>query len=396
MVMDSLIIKQLIKSTFDIPLQVTYPNGNIETYNGSNPHVKLKLNKNFSVSELSKDPSIVLGEAVMDGDIEIYGSIQELILSAYRCGDSFLRNSKFSILIPKQFHDKKHSKSDIQKHYDIGNDFYKLWLDDTMTYSCAYFKHENDSLEQAQLNKVHHILNKLNAQPGGKLLDIGCGWGTLIITAAKEYGLNATGITLSEEQASFITKRIKEEGLENKVTVLIKDYRDIRETYDYITSVGMFEHVGKENLSQYFQTISKRLNINGLALIHGITGQVGGNHGSGTNSWINKYIFPGGYIPRLTENLNHIASAGLQIADLEPLRRHYQKTLELWTKNFHNALPEVQKTHDKRFINMWDLYLQSCAASFESGNIDIFQYLLSKGVSKDTMPMTRDYMYSAN
>lgn len=396
MVMDSLIIKQLIKSTFDIPLQVTYPNGNIETYNGSNPHVKLKLNKNFSVSELSKDPSIVLGEAVMDGDIEIYGSIQELILSAYRCGDSFLRNSKFSKLIPKQFHDKKHSKSDIQKHYDIGNDFYKLWLDDTMTYSCAYFKHENDSLEQAQLNKVHHILNKLNAQPGGKLLDIGCGWGTLIITAAKEYGLNATGITLSEEQASFITKRIKEEELENKVTVLIKDYRDIRETYDYITSVGMFEHVGKENLSQYFQTISKRLNINGLALIHGITGQVGGNHGSGTNSWINKYIFPGGYIPRLTENLNHIASAGLQIADLEPLRRHYQKTLELWTKNFHNALPEVQKTHDKRFINMWDLYLQSCAASFESGNIDIFQYLLSKGVSKDTMPMTRDYMYSAN
>ncbi|HGA0061326.1 TPA: class I SAM-dependent methyltransferase [Streptococcus agalactiae] len=396
MVMDSLIIKQLIKSTFDIPLQVTYPNGNIETYNGSNPHVKLKLNKNFSVSELSKDPSIVLGEAVMDGDIEIYGSIQELILSAYRCGDSFLRNSKFSKLIPKQFHDKKHSKSDIQKHYDIGNDFYKLWLDDTMTYSCAYFKHENDSLEQAQLNKVHHILNKLNAQPGGKLLDIGCGWGTLIITAAKEYGLNATGITLSEEQASFITKRIKEEGLENKVTVLIKDYRDIRETYDYITSVGMFEHVGKENLSQYFQTISKRLNINVLALIHGITGQVGGNHGSGTNSWINKYIFPGGYIPRLTENLNHIASAGLQIADLEPLRRHYQKTLELWTKNFHNALPEVQKTHDKRFINMWDLYLQSCAASFESGNIDIFQYLLSKGVSKDTMPMTRDYMYSAN
>lgn len=396
MVMDSLIIKQLIKSTFDIPLQVTYPNGNIETYNGSNPHVKLKLNKNFSVSELSKDPSIVLGEAVMDGDIEIYGSIQELILSAYRCGDSFLRNSKFSKLIPKQFHDKKHSKSDIQKHYDIGNDFYKLWLDDTMTYSCAYFKHENDSLEQAQLNKVHHILNKLNAQPGGKLLDIGCGWGTLIITAAKEYGLNATGITLSEEQASFITKRIKEEGLENKVTVLIKDYRDIRETYDYITSVGMFEHVGKENLSQYFQTISKRLNINGLALIHGITGQVGGNHGSGTNSWINKYIFPGGYIPRLTENLNHIASAGIQIADLEPLRRHYQKTLELWTKNFHNALPEVQKTHDKRFINMWDLYLQSCAASFESGNIDIFQYLLSKGVSKDTMPMTRDYMYSAN
>lgn len=396
MVMDSLIIKQLIKSTFDIPLQVTYPNGNIETYNGNNPHVKLKLNKNFSVSELSKDPSIVLGEAVMDGDIEIDGSIQELILSAYRCGDSFLRNSKFSKLIPKQFHDKKHSKSDIQKHYDIGNDFYKLWLDDTMTYSCAYFKHENDSLEQAQLNKVHHILNKLNAHPGGKLLDIGCGWGTLIITAAKEYGLNATGITLSEEQASFITKRIKEEGLENKVTVLIKDYRDIHETYDYITSVGMFEHVGKENLSQYFQTISKRLNINGLALIHGITGQVGGNHGSGTNSWINKYIFPGGYIPRLTENLNHIASAGLQIADLEPLRRHYQKTLELWTKNFHNALPEVQKTHDKRFINMWGLYLQSCAASFESGNIDIFQYLLSKGVSKDTMPMTRDYMYSAN
>lgn len=394
MVMDNMIVKQLIKNSFDIPLQVTYPNGKTEVYNGDNPHVKLKINQKISVSELAKNASIVLGEAVMDGVIEIDGSIQELIMSAYRKSDSFLKSNKFNKFLPKQTHGKKESKSDVQSHYDIGNDFYRLWLDDTMTYSCAYFETENDSLYQAQMNKVHHIIKKLNPQPGRTLLDIGCGWGTLMLTAAKEYGLNVVGITLSEEQANFVNKRIEEEGLQDRAHVVLKDYRDITHgPYDYITSVGMFEHVGKENLGEYFRTVSQYLKEDGVALIHGICGQAGGQHGNGYNGWINKYIFPGGYIPRLTENLEHIADAGLQVADLEPLRRHYQRTLEMWTENFHKALPEVRKLHDERFIRMWDLYLQACAASFQSGNIDVFQYLLSKGETKGTVPMTRAYMY---
>ncbi|EHJ57223.1 hypothetical protein HMPREF9318_01247 [Streptococcus urinalis FB127-CNA-2] len=392
---DSLLLQELIKKTFNIPIQVTYANGETDYFNGSNPQFKIKLNKPLQISKLKKSPSIYLGEAYMDKDIEVEGSLQDLLLAAFKAQDSFLRTGAGSLsgFLTKHTHDKKQSKSDIQSHYDIGNDFYQLWLDPTMTYSCAYFKHDTDTLEQAQLNKVHHVLNKLNSKPGGHLLDIGCGWGTLMFTAAKEYGLNVTGITLSEEQAAFINQRIQSEGLESQMTVVLKDYRDIKNTYDYITSIGMFEHVGKENLAEYFETVSNYLKEDGLALIHGITGQAGGNHGNGYNAWINKYIFPGGYIPRLTENLEHIADAGLQVADLEPLRRHYQKTLEIWTENFHQALPQVQKMHDERFIRMWDLYLQSCAASFQSGNIDVVQYLLSKGVTKDTMPMTRDYIY---
>lgn len=392
--MDNLIVKQLVKNSFDIPLKVTYPNGKTEVYNGDNPRVKIKFNKKISVADLSKNASIVLGEAVMDGDIEIEGSIQELIVSAYRASDSFLKNSKFTRFLPKQSHTKEDSKSDVQSHYDIGNDFYRLWLDKTATYSCAYFEHDDDSLEEAQNNKIHHIIKKLNPQPGKTLLDIGCGWGTLMLTACEEYGLNVAGITLSEEQANFVNQKIKEKGLKGRAKVILKDYRDIKEgPYDYITSVGMFEHVGKENLGQYFETVFNYLKDDGLALIHGISGQAGGNHGNGYNGWINKYIFPGGYIPRLTENLDYISDAGLQVADIEFLRRHYQKTLEIWTENFHKALPEVRKLHDERFIRMWDLYLQACAGSFEAGNIDVVQYLLSKGETKSTMPMTRNYMY---
>ncbi len=185
-------------------------------------------------------------------------------------------------------------------------------------------------------------------------------------------------------------QRIKDEGLEDQAEVLLEDYRELDHLpFDYITSVGMFEHVGEENLGEYFNTISRYLKSNGVALIHGITRQQGGAY----NGWINKYIFPGGYVPGLNENLTHIIESGMQVADIEMLRRHYQRTLEMWTDNFHKVLPEVRKMHDERFIRMWDLYLQACAASFESGNIDVIQYLISKGPSARTLPMTRNYMY---
>ncbi len=258
-----------------------------------------------------------------------------------------------------------------------------------MTYSCAYFENPQVTLEEAQLAKVHHILKKLDPKPGQTLLDIGCGWGTLMLTAAKEYDLKVVGITLSEEQAKEVQARIKAEGLENRAQVILEDYRQLEhEPFDYITSVGMFEHVGPENLAEYFQTVYKYLADDGVALIHGITRQQGGAY----NGWINKYIFPGGYIPGMTEILGRIVDSGLQVADMETLRRHYQKTLEIWDRNFKRVLPEVEKSHDQRFIRMWDLYLQACAASFESGNIDCIQYLLTKGASGQNLPMTRDYM----
>lgn len=281
--------KSLLSHSFNIPVKVVYWDGKSAVYGDGEPEVTITFKEKLPIRDVTKNASIALGEAYMDGKIEIDGSIQKLITAAYESAGSFMRNSKFRRFLPKQGHSEKESESDVQSHYDVGNDFYKLWLDDTLTYSCAYFDHGNrDDLTKAQIDKVHHILKKLDPKPGKTLLDIGCGWGTLMLTAAKEYGLRVTGVTLSEEQFNLVQKRIKDEGLENVAEVLLVDYRELGDRkWDYVTSVGMFEHVGKENLGLYFKDIYKYLTQDGVALIHGITRQQGGAY----NGWINKYIF---------------------------------------------------------------------------------------------------------
>lgn len=383
--------KSLLSRSFNIPVKVVYWDGKSAVYGDGEPEVTITFKEKIPIRDVTKNASIALGEAYMDGKIEIDGSIQKLITAAYESVGSFMRNSKFRRFLPKQGHSEKESESDVQSHYDVGNDFYKLWLDDTLTYSCAYFDHGNrDDLTKAQIDKVHHILKKLDPKPGKTLLDIGCGWGTLMLTAAKEYGLRVTGVTLSEEQFNLVQKQIKDEGLEYVAEVLLIDYRELGDRkWDYITSVGMFEHVGKENLGLYFKDIYKYLTNDGVALIHGITRQQGGAY----NGWINKYIFPGGYIPGLQEMVGHIVENNMQIADIEMLRRHYQRTLEIWDMNFNAHRSQIEDMMGDRFTRMWDLYLQACAASFESGNIDVIQYLITKGASGKNLPMTRDYIY---
>lgn len=387
---DKIFYKKMLSKSFSIPVRVNYWDGESEVYGEGTPEVTITFKESVPVKEIMRNASIALGEAYMDGRIQIDGSIQKLVKAAYDSAESFFYNSKLKKFLPKQSHSEKISKYDVQSHYDLGNDFYRLWLDPTMTYSCAYFEHKDDNLEQAQMNKVRHIIKKLDPQQGKTLLDIGCGWGTLMLTAAKEFDLKVAGITLSEEQYKFVKQRIADEGLEDKAEVYLEDYRELKhEPFDYITSVGMFEHVGEENLGTYFKTIAKYLSNDGVALIHGITRQQGGAY----NGWINQYIFPGGYIPGLNENLKHIIDAGMQVFDVETLRRHYQHTLEIWDENFKNHLDEISEKMDEKFTRMWDLYLQACAASFESGNIDCIQYLISKGPSGKNLPRTRDYIY---
>lgn len=382
--------KMMLSKSFPFPVKVTYWDGKSEVYGNGTPEIEMVFNEKIPMSDITRNASLTLGEAYMDKKIEIHGSIQKLIDGAYESADSFMRSSQFRKFLPKTKHTEKQSEEDVQSHYDIGNDFYEQWLDPTLTYSCAYFTDDNkDDLEQAQIAKVHHILNKLHPQKGKTLLDIGCGWGTLMLTAAKEYGLKVTGVTLSEEQYKLVQKKIYDENLQDVAEVKLKDYRELGDQqWDYVTSVGMFEHVGSENLGEYFNDVAKYLKTDGVALIHGITRQQGG----ATNAWINKYIFPGGYIPGLVEIISRIEEAHLQISDVEMLRRHYQRTLEIWDKNFNNARPEIEKKMGERFCRMWDMYLQACAASFESGNIDVVQYLLTKGPSGKNLPMTRDYM----
>ncbi|RHW48422.1 cyclopropane-fatty-acyl-phospholipid synthase [Bombilactobacillus bombi] len=382
--------KQLLKSSFNIPIKVNYWDQTTEIYGDGQPQITITFNESIPMKDIMNNASLALGKAYMDKKIEIEGSIEDLILAAYDNKESFFYNKKLKKIMPHRKHTETDNEEYVQEHYDLGNDFYKLWLDDTMTYSCAYFEHPDDDLQTAQLNKVNHIIKKLNPQPGKTLLDIGCGWGTLMLTAAQKYHLKVTGVTLSEEQYNFVTQKIKDLNLNDTAEVILTDYRElVGRQWDYVVSVGMFEHVGKENLPEYFSDVAQFLKENGVALIHGITRQGEG----ATNAWIDKWIFPGGYVPGVVENIQSILDAGLQLSDMEMLRRHYQKTTEIWDSNFNQHRQEITQMMGERFVRMWDLYLQACAASFASGNIDVIQYLLTKGPSGQKLPMTRDYIY---
>ena len=390
MIGDKMFYKTLFKNLFVDTFELKLWDGSSEIYGEGEPKFKIIFNEPIPKADIIKDPSIAFGEGYMTKKLDIEGSIQDVIESLYNSKESFLGNEKYANLIKMVKNNIKNSKKNIEFHYDVGNDFYKLWLDDTMTYSCGYFKSQNDSLTDAQKNKVDHILKKLNLKEGETLLDIGCGWGELIITAAKKYKVKAMGVTLSTQQFEKVKKRIESEGLNELVEVELTDYREIKNRkFDRVVSVGMLEHVGKDNLSEYFSTVKELLNDKGVSLLHCITN----TSDSGTNSWINKYIFPGGYVPSIQELVNYMSEKNFNVIDVENLRLHYGKTLECWASNFENAMPEIEKMKDETFIRMWRMYLNSCAASFNCGNINLHQFLFTKGVNND-LPWTREYMLS--
>ncbi|KEI16258.1 SAM-dependent methyltransferase [Clostridium novyi B str. ATCC 27606] len=390
--MGKFFLNKFLKNLFSETCEVQYWDGTIEKFGEGKSKFKILINKHISEKEIIKDPFLTLGEAYMDNIIDFQGSIQEIIESIYKNKESFLHKASiFSKLYNVTKHSIKQNKKDIQYHYDLGNNFYSLWLDKTLSYSCAYFKDNGDSLYDAQRHKVSYILKKLNLNKGDTLLDIGCGWGELIIDAAKEYDVKAIGITLSEEQVEKVNERIKENNLENLVEVKLMDYRELikeHKKFNRIVSVGMIEHVGRKNIPEFIKDVSELLEDEGVSLLHCITAQIEGE----ANEWIKQYIFPGGYIPSIRELVYNMAEANLHLVDVESLRLHYSKTLECWAKNFENNLEKVKKIKDERFIRMWRLYLNSCAASFHYGVIDIHQFLVTTGLN-NKLPMTREYLY---
>lgn len=353
------------------------------------PTFVVRFNKSLDIKELRRSTSLALGEAYMRGDIEVEGDLfQALDHLLGQMGKFSLDKSALKKLIFTSS-SKKNQKDEVSSHYDIGNDFYRLWLDDTLSYSCGYFKNPDDTLHDAQVNKVDYILEKLYLKEGMSLLDIGCGWGFLLIEAAKKYGINGVGITLSQEQYKKFNERIVEEGLEKQLTVELMDYRDLPKygkTFDRIVSVGMVEHVGRDNYDLFLSCADKVLNPKGLFLLHYISALE--EHPG--DPWIKKYIFPGGVIPSLREMINLAAPHRFYVIDVESLRRHYTKTLLCWDKNFREHLDEVREMFDDAFVRMWDLYLCSCAATFHNGIVDLSQILMTKGVNND-LPMTRWY-----
>lgn len=353
------------------------------------PAFTVNINKELNVKDLLTSTSLALGEAYMRGDLSIDGDLYEALAHFMGQMDRFSTDKNKLKKLIFTSSSKKNQEKEVTSHYDIGNDFYALWLDETLSYSCGYFESEKDTLYDAQVHKTDRILKKLYLKPGMELLDIGCGWGYLLIQAAKKYGVKGMGITLSKEQQAGFQKRIKEEGLENLLTVERMDYRDLPNcgrTFDRVVSVGMVEHVGRDNYSQFLSCAKEVMKPGGLFLLHFISALK--EHPG--DPWIKKYIFPGGMVPSLREMINAAADYRFYTLDVESMRRHYNRTLLCWNANFQKHKDEVKEKFGEEFVRMWELYLCACAATFYNGIIDLHQILWTNGVNNE-LPMTRWY-----
>lgn len=351
------------------------------------PRFTVTLHHELDKKELLASTSLALGEAYMRGDIEVDKDLFEVLDAFMGQMGKFTTNHSLLHRLLYTSTSKKNQKKEVSSHYDIGNDFYSLWLDETMSYSCGYFKREDDTLYEAQVQKVDHILEKLQLKPGMSLLDIGCGWGFLLKRAVEKYDVMGVGITLSKEQAKKIKEDLKREGLEEKISIQVLDYRDLRQTrcqFDRVVSVGMLEHVGRDNYPLYLENVKSVLKPGGLFLLHFISAlkEYPGD------PFMKKYIFPGGMVPSLREIIQLMGDRQLYTLDVESLRRHYSKTLLCWRENFLEHREEILRMQGMEFTRMWELYLTACAATFKNGVIDLHQILMSNGVNNE-LPMTR-------
>lgn len=381
-------------------------NFSIEFWNGQK--INLSDNPVFTIKFLDKQfftdimfhPNIFgFAEGFMSKKFDIEGDIfQALKLKDTISKAELSGKDKLNILKASSFgfnvHTKSKDKEFISHHYDVSNDFYKLFLGDTMMYSCAYFENENNTIDEAQKNKIEHICKKLRLKKGERLLDIGCGWGSMIIEACKNYGVHAVGVTISKEQFEYAKQRIKDEGIADLCEVRLLDYRDIEgeEVYDKVVSIGMFEHVGTKNLPVYFNKIKSLLKPNGIFLNHGITNRVDKQLSSNEGKFIQKYIFPGGELKNISYVLEQMEIAGFDIVDVECLRQHYYKTLKCWVENLKSNMNEAVKITNENLYRTWILYMAGCAINFQDDYISVYQVLLEKQNKGFNMPLTRNYM----
>ena len=379
----------------DHSFRVRYWDGTTRRFGHGAPRLTLVLKTPSVVPRLLLDPELAFGEAYVKGELEIEGAFSDLFPIV------FDNSSPMPAVVEAAFHgvalfsrwrplSTLQNQRDVQAHYDLGNDFYKLWLDSSMTYSCAYFKTPNDSLETAQKNKINHLLRKLRLEDGQTLLDIGCGWGALLAESAKQYDVKALGITLSEEQKKWFDEKTKP-LLNGRAEIKLEHCHELARSgqkFDRVVTVGMAEHVGREHLQGYIRDLKSLLKPGGYGVLHCITNV----KEEPTSPWLVKYIFPGGYIPSFSEVVREMARQDLVIYDAENIGQHYTLTLEKWAENFEQHIPWVREKYGEEFVRMWRLYLNFSAASFREEDIYVHQILFCNGKAKD-YPLTREWIY---
>ena len=361
------------------------------------PRIVLRVKSMTAVPYLLNPTLDRLGKAYVKGMIDLEGKLSDVVDIAYAmasntvpAGDRIARAARFFR------HTKQSDRKAVQSHYDVSNAFYALWLDPAMVYSCAYFEQGNEDLPTAQMKKIDHILAKIKLQPEQTLLDIGCGWGALVMRAAGHYGARCVGITLSKNQYELAIERVKAAGLADRVAIRLEDYRDVTGRYDRITSVGMFEHVGRNNLPAYFRRMHDLLAEDGLALNHGITSTDpdGGAIAFGGGDFIDEYVFPHGELPHLGQALHAMQKGGLETIDVENLRRHYARTLSIWADNFDRHSEFIQREVGDEKFRIWRVYLAFCAYAFEHDDISIYQVLCRKARRRaSSLDWSRRYIY---
>lgn len=365
------------------------------------PRVVLSVRDAAALAALLTPSLDSLGEAYVEGHIDVEGNIDDVLAMAHtlvRAGAEAQpdRPSLLQRMVKGFTHSRAVDREAIQYHYDVSNAFYAEWLDPAMVYSCAYFERGDEDLATAQIKKIDHILTKIRLQPGQTLLDIGCGWGALVLRAAQHFGARCVGITLSQAQYELARERVAQAGLQDRVEIRLQDYRDVDGTFDRITSVGMFEHVGLKHLADYFRLIRQRLAPDGWAMNHGITTTDPGDGETpyGGGRFIDKYVFPHGELPHIATVLRTMQEGGLEPFDVENLRRHYARTLTCWSRTFEAKRQRLRAMVPERIWRIWRVYLAGCAWAFEHDQIALFQVLCRPaGRSAQELPWSRRWIY---
>lgn len=376
-------------------LTVKLPGGSaLKLGDGSGPPIVVRVTSTAWAARIAAKPGLGIGEAYMDGGLVLeQGTIDEFI-DLVGANAQFKKPGKAGLKrwLKRRFreaNDRVRSLRNVAHHYDLSYDLYRRFLDEDMQYSCAYFERPDMTLEEAQVAKKRHIAAKLAAKPGQSVVEIGCGWGGMALTLVEECGLEVDAITLSIEQLKVAQARAEAKGLAHKARFSLTDYRDLKGTYDRVLSVAMFEAVGRPNYQEYFDGVARLMKDDGVGLIHSIGRPTPGV----TNAWIDKYIFPGGYSPALSEVMPAIEKAGLIVTDVEILRLHYAETIKHWRERFSKVRAEIAELYDERFCRMFEFYLGISEQSFRARRQFIFQIQVAKRV--DAVPVTRDYIKAA-